>query len=83
MRGAVVMNKEIKYRLSELEKELYSDFFAIVTYTDGKTERKNLLDVINYCIDENSAPKIIDISFVGDTSNQGILPKLAKHLVTS
>lgn len=77
------MNKEIKRRLSELEKELYSDSFAIVTYTDGKTERKNLLDVINYCIDENSAPKIIDISFVGDTSNQGILPKLAKHLVTS
>lgn len=77
------MNKEIKYRLSELEKELYSDSFAIVTYTDGKTERKNLLDVINYCIDENSAPKIIDISFVGDTSNQGILPKLAKYLVTS
>ncbi len=77
------MAKDIKNRLSELEKQLYSDVWAVVTYTDGRTERKRLLDVINYCIDKNSAPKIIDISFVGDTSNQGILPELVKYLVTS
>lgn len=77
------MAKDIKNRLSELEKELYSDVWAVVTYTGGRTERKRLLDVINYCIDKNSAPKITDISFVGDTSNQGILPELVKYLVTS
>ena len=71
----------IKNRLSELEKQLYSDVWAIVTYTDGRTERKRLLDVINYCIDKNSAPKITDISFIGDTSNQGALPELLKYLV--
>ena len=77
------MAKDIKNRLSELEKELYSDVWAVVTYTGGRTERKRLLDVINYCIDKNSAPKITDISFIGDTSNQGILPELVKYLVTS
>lgn len=77
------MAKDIKNRLSELEKQLYSDVWAVVTYTDCRTERKRLLDVINYCIDKNSAPKITDISFVGDTSNQGILPELVKYLVTS
>ena len=77
------MAKDIKNRLSELEKKMYCDVWAVVTYTDGKTERKRLLDVINYCIDKNSAPRITDISFVGDTSNQGILPELVKYLVTS
>lgn len=77
------MVKDIKNRLSELEKQLYSDVWAVVTYTDCRTERKRLLDVINYCIDKNSAPRITDISFIGDTSNQGILPELAKYLVTS
>ena len=77
------MAKDIKNRLSELEKQLYSGVWAIVTYKDGRTERKRLLDVINYCINKNSAPKITDISFIGDTSNQGILPELAKYLVTS
>lgn len=75
--------KDIKNRLSELEKKMYCDVWAVVTYTDGKTERKRLLDVINYCIDKNSAPRITDISFIGDTSNQGILPELVKYLVTS
>lgn len=75
--------KDIKNRLTELEKQLYSDVWAVVTYTDGKTERKRLLDVINYCIDKNSAPRITDISFIGDTSNQGVLPELAKYLVAS
>ncbi len=73
----------INQRLSEIEKKMYSDVWAVVTYTDGRTERKRLLDVISYCIDKNSAPRIIDISFLGDTSNQGILPELAKYLVTS
>ena len=77
------MAKDIKNRLSELEKQLYSDVWAIVTFSDGRTERKRLLDVISYCIDKNSAPKITDISFIGDTSNQGILPELVKYLVTS
>lgn len=77
------MAKDIKNRLSELEKQLYSDVWAVVTYTDCRTERKRLLDVINYCIDKNSAPKITDISFIGDTPNQGILPELVKYLVTS
>lgn len=77
------MNNDIKKRLSGLEKRLYTDVCAIVTYSDGKTEQIKLIDAINYCINENSAPKITDISFVGDTSNQGILPELAKHLVTS
>ncbi len=77
------MSNNFKKRLSELEKKMYSDVWAVVTYTDGRTERKRLLDVICYCIDENSAPRVTDISFVGDTSNQGILPELAKHLVTS
>ncbi len=77
------MAKDIKNRLSELEKKMYCDVWAVVTYTDGKTERKRLLDVINYCIDKNSAPRITDISFIGDTSNQGILPELVKYLVTS
>ena len=77
------MAKDIKNRLLELEKQLYSDVWAFVTYTDGKAERKRLLDVINYCIDKNAAPKITDISFIGDTSNQGILPGLAKYLVAS
>lgn len=77
------MAKDIKNRLLELEKQLYSDVWAVVTYTDGKAERKRLLDVINYCIDKNAAPKITDISFIGDTSNQGILPGLAKYLVAS
>ena len=75
--------KDIKNRLSELEKKMYCDVWAVVTYTDGKTERKRLFDVINYCIDKNSAPRITDISFIGDTSNQGILPELVKYLVTS
>ena len=73
----------INRRLSELEKKMYCDVWAVVTYTDGRTERKRLLDVINYCIDKNSAPRITDISFIGDTSNQGILPELVKYLVTS
>ena len=77
------MAKDIKNRLSELEKQLYSDVWAIVTFSDGRTERKRLLDVISYCIDKNSAPKITDISFIGDTSNQGNLPELVKYLVTS
>lgn len=77
------MAKDIKNRLSELEKQLYSDVWAIVTFSDGRTERKRLLDVISSCIDKNSAPRITDISFIGDTSNQGILPELAKYLVTS
>lgn len=77
------MAKDIKSRLSELEKKMYCDVRAVVTYTDGKTERKRLLDVINYCIVKNSAPRITDISFIGDTSNQGILPELVKYLVTS
>lgn len=77
------MAKDIKNRLSELEKKMYCDVWAVVTYTDGKTERKRLLDVINYCIDKNSAPRITDISFIGDTSNQGVLPELAKYLVAS
>lgn len=77
------MAKDIKNRLLELEKQLYSDVWAVVTYTDGKTERKRLLDVISYCIDKNAAPRVTDISFLGDTSNQGILPELAKYLVTS
>lgn len=77
------MRNDIRKRLSELEKQLYSDVWAVVTYTDNRTERKRLLDVINYCIDKNAAPKITDISFIGDTSNQGILPELAKYLVTS
>lgn len=77
------MAKDIKNRLSELEKQLYSDVWAIVTFSDGRTEWKRLLDVISYCIDKNSALKITDISFVGDTSNQGILPELVKYLVTS
>ena len=75
------MAKDIKNRLSELEKQLYSGVWAVVTYTDDKTERKRLLDVINYCIDKNSAPRITDISFIGDTSNQGVLPELLKYLV--
>lgn len=82
MMGAAIMNN-IKNRLSELEKQSYSDVWAVVTYTDGRTERKRLLDVICYCIDKNSVPKITDISFIGDTSNQGVLPELAKYLVTS
>ena len=77
------MSNNFKKRLLELEKKMYSDVWAVVTYTDGRTERKRLLDVINYCIDEYSALKITDISFIGDTSNQGILPELAKYLVTS
>lgn len=77
------MAKDIKNRLTELEKQLYSDVWAAVTYTDGRTERKRLLDVISYCIDKNSTPRITDISFIGDTYNQGILPELAKYLVTS
>lgn len=75
------MAKDIKNRLSELEKQLYSDVWAIVTFSDGRTERKRLLDVINYCINKNSAPRITDISFIGDTSNQGVLPELLKYLV--
>lgn len=77
------MAKDIKNRLSELEKKMYCDVWAVVTYTDGKAERKRLLDVISHCIDKNSAPRITDISFIGDTSNQGILPELVKYLVTS
>lgn len=75
------MMNNINQRLSELEKKMYCDVWAVVTYTDGKTERKRVLDVISYCIDKNSAPKITDISFIGDTSNQGILPELLKYLV--
>ena len=76
------MMNNINQRLSELEKKMYCDVWAVVTYTDGKTERKRVLDVISYCIDKNSAPRITDISFIGDTSNQGILPELLKYLVT-
>ncbi len=77
------MSNNFRKRLSDVEKKMYSDVWAIVTYTDGRTERKRLLDVISYCIDKNSAPRVTDISFIGDTSNQGILPELAKYLVTS
>lgn len=52
----------INQRLSDIEKKMYSDVWAVVAYTDGRTERKRLLDVINYCMDKNSAPRVTDIS---------------------
>jgi hypothetical protein len=68
-------------RLSELEKELFRDVWADVTYKDGTRKRVKMLDVLSLYTNGGTPPQIVDVSFIGDTSNQGILPDLVKYLI--
>ena len=72
---------DIIKRLSELEKELFRDVWADVTYKDGTRKRVKMLDVLSLYTTGGTPPQIVDVSFIGDTSNQGILPDLVKYLI--
>ena len=75
------MQKKIYERLSDLEKELYRDVWADVTYKDGTQKRIKMLDVLSLYTNGGTPPQIADVSFIGNTSNQGILPDLVKYLI--
>ena len=75
------MQKKIYERLSDLEKELYRDVWADVTYKDGTQKRIKMLEVLSLYTNGGTPPQIADVSFIGNTSNQGILPDLVKYLI--
>ena len=64
-----------------LEKELYRDVWADVIYKDGTQKRIKMLDVLSLYTNGGTPPQIADVSFIGNTSNQGILPDLVKYLI--
>lgn len=75
------MNKPIIKRLTDLEKELFRDVWADITYNGGRKERLKLIDVLNFYTNGKTPPKITDVSFIGDVSRQGILPDLVKYFI--
>lgn len=75
------MQKKIYERLSDLEKEMYRDVWADVTYNDGTQKRIKMLDVLSLYTSGGTPPRIESVSFIGDISNQGILPDLVQYLV--
>lgn len=75
------MKKNISDRILQLEKELYRDVWADVTYNDGTQERLKLIDVLGTYVNGGTPPQITDVSFIGNVSKQGILPDLVKYLV--
>ena len=75
------MNKPIIKRLTDLEKEMYRDVCADITYKDGTQKRIKMLDVLSLYTNGGTPPQIADVSFIGNTSNQGILPDLVKYLI--
>jgi len=40
-----------------------------------------MLDVLSLYTNGGTPPQIADVSFIGNTSNQGILPDLVKYLI--
>lgn len=75
------MKKNISDRILQLEKELYRDVWADVTYKDGTKKRVKMLDILSQYTNGGTPPQITDVSFIGDVSKQGILPDLVKYLV--
>jgi hypothetical protein len=75
------MNKPIIKRLTELEKEFFRDVWADITYNDGRKGWLKIIDVLNFYTNGKKAPKITDVSFIGDVSRQGILPDLVKYFI--
>jgi hypothetical protein len=40
-----------------------------------------MLDVLSLYTNGGTPPQIVDVSFIGNTSNQGIFPDLVKYLI--
>ena len=64
-----------------MEKDLYRDVWADVTYQDGTKKRLKMLDILSQYTNGKTPPQITDVSFFGDVSRQGILPDLLKYFI--
>lgn len=75
------ISQSILTRLSKMEKDLYRDIWADVTYKDGTKKRVKMLDILSQYTNGGTPPQITDVSFIGDVSRQGILPDLVKYFI--
>lgn len=75
--------KEIIKRLLTLEKATCKGVLCDVTYKDGTKKRLPMMYVLSLYTDNKPDPQIKDIAFIGNTSNQGILPDLIREFVAT
>ena len=76
--------KDIKKRLQALENGRHRDIIAKLTYPDGHTETRKMLDLLNDYINSGIKPPIVrSVELMGDTSKQGILPDLLLYYLTT